>query len=207
MISVVQYWPFFTTKEIRVFSYSDVEKKVLPFSSTFSYDATTNSMLCMDYDNGVYSDTWYIQYDTNLGVKEWRDDYPQTNSFLAYVFGPTRKQVLSAPILWGNKVTIVEIVSSAPKYSFFGSTPPLWGSGVQKVEFEELRSSIKLHNGMEYKDILVFSYRQTWNGKTTGARYFMANGVGPVAISWLGYDAAGNVTVTEPRCDAMVTHL
>ena len=211
MINVWEYWPFFTTKEIRTFAYHDTTGKVQPFTSIFCYDPNTNSMCCQDYATNIdvlaYKDTWFIQFDPKLGVKEWRDDYPQTNSFLASIFGPIKKQVLSSPILWGNEVTIGNVVSSAPTYSFFGSTPPIIGTGFQEVVFEELLTSMTLFTGMVFKDVLVFSYRQSWNGKNKGAKYWMAKGVGPVAISWIGYDAEGNVAVIQPRCDAMVTHL
>lgn len=70
MINVVQYWPFFETTEVRTFSYTDKTGKVAPFSSKFSYSLSTNCMLCEDFNNGIYKDTWYLQYDPRLGVKE-----------------------------------------------------------------------------------------------------------------------------------------
>ena len=205
MIAVSHYWPFFTTPEVRTFSYTDKTGKVAPFISKFSYGASTNCMLCQDFDNGVYTDTWYLQYDPVLGVKEVRDDYPQTNKLLASLFGPTKKQLLSSPILWGNEVEVGQVITCSPSYNTFGSTPPIIGTGFQAVLFEALLPSLTLASGKEYPNILQFMYAQTWSGVTTGARYWMAEGVGPIAISWLGYGPAGNVTVTEPRADAVIT--
>jgi len=204
-IMVASYWPFFTTTEVRTFSYTDKTGKVAPFSSLFSYSSSTNCMLCEDYDQGVYQDTWYLQYDPTLGVKEVRDDYPQTNAFLASIFGPTKKELLSSPILWGNEVEVGQVVTSSPSYNTFGSTPPLIGTGFQAVLFEELLPSLTLASGKVYDNILQFSYAQTWNSVTTGARYWMAEGVGPIAISWLAYGPAGNITSVQPRCDAVVS--
>lgn len=204
MIIVSQYWPFFTTAETRTFSYTDKTGKVTPFTSVFSYSPLTNCMLCEDYNNG-YQDTWYLQYDPKLGVKEIRDDYPQTNSLLAAIFGPTKKEVLSSPILWGNEVEIGQIVTSSPSYNTFASTPPIIGTGFQAVLFEALLPNLTLASGRIYNNILQFSYAQTWSGVTKGARYWMAEGVGPIAISWLGFGPAGNIIVTEPRADAVIT--
>ena len=162
-------------------------------------------MLCEDYNEGTYQDTWYLQYDPVLGVKEVRDDYPQTNKLLASLFGPTQKEVLSSPILWGNEVEVGQVITCSPSYNTFGSTPPIIGTGFQAVLFEALLPSLTLASGKEYPNVLQFMYAQTWRGVTKGARYWMAEGVGPIAISWLGFGPAGNITVTEPRCDAMIT--
>jgi len=143
-------------------------------------------------------------------VKEVRDDYPQTNSLLESLFGPTKKQLLSSPILWGNEVEIGQpsaIITNSPSYNTFGSTPPIIGTGFQAVLFEALLPTITLESGHEYPNVLQFFYAQTWRGVTKGARYWMAEGVGPIAISWLGFGPAGNVTVTQPRCDSVVTSL
>ena len=205
MINVAAYWPFFTTPEVRTFSYTDKTGKVVPFSSKFSYNLATNSMLCMDYDQGIYTDTWYLQYDPKLGIKEIRDDYPQTNYLLAAIFGPTKKQLLSSPILWGNEVEVGQVITCSPSYNTFGSTPPIIGTGFQAVLFEALLPSLTLASGKEYPNVLQFCYAQTWRGVTKGARYHMASGVGPIRIQWLGFGPAGNIIVTEPRCDAIVT--
>ena len=118
-----------------------------------------------------------------LGVKEVRDDYPQTNKLLASLFGPTKKQLLSSPILWGNEVEVGQVITCSPSYNTFGSTPPIIGTGFQAVLFEALLPSLTLASGKEYPNVLQFMYAQTWSGVTTGARYWMAEGVGPIAIS------------------------
>jgi hypothetical protein len=62
-------------------------------------------------------------------------------------------------------------------------------------------------SGVTYHDIMQMRYAQTWNGKTGGARYWMEKGVGPIAIEWIAYDSAGNITLTTARIDAVVTDL
>ena len=73
------------------------------------------------------------------------------------------------------------------------------GSGVQLVVFEERLPNITVR-GITYSDTLVFSYSQEWNGgASVGARYWMALGVGPVAVSFMN-----NGSVTS-RFDAVVS--
>ena len=55
-----------------------------------------------------------------------------------------------------------------------------------------------------FNDVLVFAYAQTWGEKTVGARYWMAKGVGPVAIEWIGYQNE-QVIYTSPRIDAKIS--
>ena len=46
-----------------------------------SYSPLTNCMLCEDYNNGGYQDTWYLQYDPKLGIKEIRDELSSDEFF------------------------------------------------------------------------------------------------------------------------------
>ena len=208
---VLSYWPFdlvFTGKT-RTFKYTDKTGVVAPFSSVFSYDAAQKQLVCADYDAaGAWQDSWRMVYDPRRGVCECSDWYPQSNPELAAVFGPVQKENLAVPIIWGGVVEIGRIISNSPTYDAITSTPPFCvnGSGFQAVEFEEILPTFGTANGVIYQNVLVFSYAQTWNGKTKGARYWMAPGVGPVAISWIGYDASGKIAVVEPRCDASVAN-
>ena len=53
-------------------------------------------------------------------------------------------------------------------------------------------------NGITYSDVIVFSYLQSWGGKpATGARYWMALGIGPVATQFLSQDATDPTKITE----------
>jgi hypothetical protein len=71
----------------------------------------------------------------------------------------------------------------------FQSWPPAMAQGVQIVAYEELLPSFRLTNGKVYNDVLVFTYLQSWSGKPGGgARYWMAKGVGPIAVQWLAQD-------------------
>ena len=61
--------------------------------------------------------------------------------------------------------------------------------------------------GVVYNDVLQFTYLQSWSGKrATGARYWMAKGVGPVAVQWLAQDPKDPQKLIETaRMDAVVT--
>ena len=208
IINVRDYWPFDlvgTTKK-RLFSYTDPTGTVPAFSSSFYYDSSTAQLVCSDFnDKGEWQDDWRMIIDKNGNVAEVADWYPQTNKALSFIFGPVRKEVLSSPILWGGRVEVPTVISNSIVVNKFGSTPPQTGSGFQVVNFERILPCLILPNGKTYSNILQFVYSQTWGTKTTGGRYWMAKGVGPIAISWLGFDPTGHVIVTEPGCSAVVT--
>ena len=211
-INVVDFWPFdlVDTTKRRTFKYADKTGVVAPFSSTFYFDASLGALICSDSDeNGVWHDNWLLQYSPVLGVIEVADWYPQTNSWLAALFGPVQKEVLSNPICWGGAVAVPSTISNSPKYNPLASTPIYCasGSGFQAISFETLLPSMTLNNGTTYENVLQFVYAQSWGGKApTGARYWMAKGVGPIAIQWLGFNSLGAIIVTEPRCDATVAN-
>ncbi|NDB70317.1 MAG: hypothetical protein EB015_20390, partial [Methylocystaceae bacterium] len=86
---VPAYWPLFKTHELRRFDYTG--KDLPPFTSVFSYDVGSDSMLYNNYDaNGAWLNKWFYQYRTGFGIAEWRDDY-----------SGGKKVVLSPPIGWG----------------------------------------------------------------------------------------------------------
>jgi hypothetical protein len=62
---------------------------------------------------------------------------------------------------------------------------------------------------LSYSDVIQFTYLQNWNGKpATGARYWMALGVGPVAVSFLTQNDADPTKISETgRWDAVVTRV
>ena len=97
MISVFSYWPFnlVETTNKRIFSYTDKTGTVPSFRSEFYYDFGSKQLVCADYVNGIWTDDWRMIYDPNRGVAEVADWYPQNNSLLASLFGPTKKQLLS----------------------------------------------------------------------------------------------------------------
>jgi len=171
MIFMPAYWPFFNSGELRRFDYTAIDGSMPPITSVFSYDKGTGSMLYIDYDAHLtWKDTWYYRYDIGSGVNEWRDDYPD------------KKVVMSPPIGWGEYVEKDYI--TYPKMSLLQSWPPTMARGIQIVHIETL-----LDYWQTYNDVLVFTYMQAWDGKPgTGARYWMAKGVGPVAVQWLAQD-------------------
>jgi len=95
-IFVPQFWPFFTTSELRRFDYTTTQEGAPPFTSVFSYDVGSRSMLYNNYDSALtWLNKWYYDYRPGFGVAEWRDDYPTG-----------KKVVLSPPIGWGDFVEI-----------------------------------------------------------------------------------------------------
>lgn len=197
-IFVPPYWPFFNTNEWRRFDYTAVDGSMDPITSVFSWDPNTNSMLYDDYDGkGVWKDRWYYQYRAGFGVAEWRDDYPG------------KKVVMNPPIGWGNLETIGGNYENDPAMDPFRCWPPSFAKGVQVVAFEKKLANFIVSCGIVYSDVLQFSYLQSWGGKpATGARYWMALGVGPVAVQWLAQDPKDpeKIIVTS-RMDAVVTHV
>jgi hypothetical protein len=195
-IFVPAYWPFFKTHELRRFDYT--APSAPNFTSVFSYDTGSDSMLYNNYDaNLTWLNKWYYQYRAGFGVAEWRDDYPNN-----------KKVVLNPPIGWGEFVDIGDNYQNKPQFDFFKCWPPATSSGTQIVQFEDRIASMGV-NGVYYNDVIVFSYLQAWNGKpATGARYWMAMGIGPVATQFLTQSATDPKKVTESvRWDARVTRV
>jgi len=184
---VPAYWPFFNTHELRRFDYTTSDGSAPPFTSVFSYDQGSNSMLYNNYDSaGTWLNRWYYQYRTGFGVAEWRDDYPGN-----------KKVVLNPPIGWGEFQDVGSVYQNKPKFDFFRSWPPANSSGDQIVVFEQLLASFTA-SAVTYTDVIQFSYLQSWDGKpASGARYWMALGVGPVATSFLTQDPQDPKKVTE----------
>jgi len=190
------YWPFFNTGELRRFDYQAPDTP--SFTSVFSYDRGSDSMLYNNYDSALtWLNRWYYQYKPGFGVSEWRDDYPKG-----------KKVVLCPAIGWGEFQAIGSDYINYPKFDFLRCWPPAFSSGTQIVHFEEQIPQMEVL-GVNYTDVIKFSYLQGWDGKSaTGARYWMALGVGPVATQFLTQDANDPTKVTETvRWDAVVTRV
>ena len=185
MLFVPAYWPFFKSGELRRFDYSNPDAP--SFTSVFSYDKGSDSMLYNNYDSaGTWLNKWYYQYRTGFGVAEWRDDYPGN-----------KKVVLNPPIGWGEFQEVGSDYINYPKFDFFKCWPPASSKGVQIVHFEEQISQMNVL-GVYYQDVIKFSYLQNWDGKpATGARYWMALGVGPIATQFLTQDAKDPTKIEE----------
>lgn len=193
---VPAYWPLFKTHELRRFDY--VANGAPPFTSVFSYDVGSDSMLYNNYDStGAWLNRWYYQYRTGFGIAEWRDDYPGN-----------KKVVLLPSIGWGEFQDVGSVYQNKPQFDFFRCWPPARSSGDQIVVFEQHFTSFNAC-AVAYDDVIQFSYLQSWNGKpATGARYWMALGVGPIAAQFLTQDASDPKKVTESvRWDAKVTRV
>ena len=185
MLFVPAYWPFFKSGELRRFDYSNPNAP--SFTSVFSYDKGSDSMLYNNYDSaGTWLNKWYYQYRTGFGVAEWRDDYPGN-----------KKVVLNPPIGWGEFQEVGSDYINYPKFDFFKCWPPASSNGTQIVHFEQHISQMNVL-GFYYQDVIQFTYLQNWNGKpATGARYWMALGVGPIQTQFLTQDAKDPTKITE----------
>lgn len=195
-IFVPAYWPLFKTSELRRFDY--VAPDTPSFTSVFSYDKGSDSMLYNNYlPDGSWGNRWYYQYRTGFGIAEWRDDYPKG-----------KKVVLNPPIGWGEFQDVGSDYIDYPKFDFFKCWPPAASKGVQIVHFEDHISQMSVL-GTYYQDVIQFSYLQNWDGKpATGARYWMALGIGPIATQFLTQDEKDPKIVTESvRWDAKVTRV
>lgn len=195
-IFVPAYWPLFKTGELRRFDY--VAPDTPSFTSVFSYDKGSDSMLYNNYlPDGSWGNRWYYRYNTGFGIAEWRDDYPKG-----------KKVVLNPPIGWGEFQEVGSDYIDYPKFDFFKCWPPAASKGVQIVHFEQ-RLSAFTACAVTYQDVIQFTYLQNWDGKpATGARYWMALGVGPVATQFLTQDAKDPKIVNESvRWDATVTRV
>lgn len=197
-IFIPAYWPMFKTGMLRRFDYTAIDGSMPPITAVFSYDKGSDSMLYIDYDAHLnWKDTWYYRYNVGSGINEWRDDYPG------------KKVVMSPPIGWGEYVELGSDIINYPKMNPFQSWPPAMAQGVQIVHYEALLKSMVLKNGETYDNVLQFTYMQAWDGKPgTGARYWMAEGIGPIAVQWLAQDPTNPYSkpiIQTARMDAVVT--
>lgn len=199
-INVIEYWPFWNTPgKLRRFDYTAIDGSMPPITSVFAYDQGSKSMQYIDYDAHLtWKDTWYMKYDLKNGLMEWRDDYPGG-----------KKVVMNPGIGWGNIETIGGSYFNKPKMDPFQCWPPATAQGVQCVAYEQLLPSWKNNSGKDWSDVLVFTYLQSWDGKPgTGARYWMAKGVGPVAVQWLAQDPTNPMSgpiIQTARMDSVVS--
>ncbi len=202
-IFVPEFWPLFATNEQRGFDYQASDGSGLRFASVFSYDAVSNSMLYKNFDGaGNWLSTWFYRYKPGFGIAEWQDWFPQSG-ILAVLFGPIKKVVMSTPIGWGEWAEVGSVYSNSPTIDFFRSRPPQWGTGFQYVKFEGLLPTFTLSNGDMYSDVLVFYAVQSWNGKTDAIRFWMAKGIGPVALQFIEINRNTGFPTVSVRFDRL----
>ena len=205
---VRDYWPQYFSPRVGNVRFDYAANSVLAkWTTVYYYDAATAAMKLDTYNaNAVWQNSWYLQSiigaGSNAGVWEVRDDTPQTNALLALLFGKIKISRYKVPIWWGNVVNIGSIISNRPSYDPFKCVPPQFGTGFQAISFEQMLPTFVSSTGVTYHNVLVMLYQQTWPGSiTTGARVWMAKGIGPVANQWV----AGSIE--QPRQDAVVTYI
>lgn len=199
---IPDYWPSPIYGKIYNFHYVTVDKSMPDLIVKFLMSDDKKDILYVDYDAaGKWIDTWYMRYIPGQGLMEWRDDYPTGGWF------SSRKKIVMDPgIGWGEWGTIGGWYQNKPKMNPFKSDPPQFMTGTQTVIWESWLPEMTLSNGDKYTDIVTMVYQQSWGKKTSGARYYMAKGIGPIALNWIAPnpDSPGNY-VTTARMDAKYT--
>ena len=84
---------------------------------------------------------------------------------------------------------------------FWRSWPPQFGIGYQHVTFEELDPVFTLSDGTSYANVLVFSDIQTWGGESQALRFWMASGIGPIAVQFFEPDPITGLLTPTVRYD------
>lgn len=195
LVNLPSYWPMFTTDEIRRFDYTAPDGSLDPITSIFRYDPATKSMLYQEYNSKMeWQDTWFYRSEPGYGIAEWRDDYPM------------KSVVMTVPIGWGENMPIGGVYRNTPVISLLRSNPPQLGIGWQTVRLEAVLDEFTTNDGTTYHDVAKFLYQQGWGFQpAAGARYWMAKGVGPVAIQWVAENPLTGQMIEAVRIDAVVS--
>lgn len=199
---VQDYWPKPVYGKINAFTYRSVDDSMSDITAYFLLSDDKKDMLYVEYNSAMqWQDTWYMRYDFINGLMEWRDDYPKGG-----LFGGRKKVVMNPGIGWGKWATIGDFYQNFPKMDLLQSNPPSFQKGTQTVIWESWTPEFTLSNGDKYEDVLIFVYQQSWGSKTTGARYYMAKGIGPIALQWIAPNPnkVGSF-ITTARMDAKYT--
>jgi hypothetical protein len=200
------YWPIWDNpSKFRRFDYTAIDGSMPPLTCVFCYDRGLSCMKLLDYDAHLtLKDIWYYDYRPGLGISEFRDDYPESGKKVVM------DGLLGYPILWGEWLGVGENFISYPKMNPVQSWPPAAAKGVQIVVIEE-HLDIWTNTVGTYSDVIVYTYMQAWDGKPGGgARYWAANGIGPVSLQWIAQDPAdpyGKPIIQTSRMDSVITEV
>jgi hypothetical protein len=209
MIRAWDYWPQPKPNEIHTFSYTDggpmpdtnAPGPLPPMTSKFVLDDDKKSVLYVDYDENMkWKDTWYLQNRPFYGIAEWRDDNVTTNK----LFGCKNKIVFKqdSPIWWGEMCEIGKDYKNFPTSDFFSCWPFQYIKGTQSFNYQTKQDNITLNNGDKYYDVVTCIYQQSWGSKTTGARYWFAKGIGPIAVQWIAINPTDKSIIITNRLEA-----
>ena len=77
-------------------------------------------------------------------------------------------------------------------------------NGTQSFVYQERFDTWSNKLGNIYKDVVTLVYQQSWGSKIGGAKYWMARGIGPVAVQWISTvkEASGSKIYITNRMDA-----
>ena len=202
-IFIPDYWPLFQTAEKRRFKYTCPDGTEISFNSEFSYDASKKSMRFESFDeNSNWLNTWFYQHRPGFGLAEWRDDHP-LDGWRRHIFGAKDRHVFAKPIGWGEYASIGGTYENKPVKNTLLCWPPMFAVGHQHIHFENRLEHFSTYHSVQYQDVIVFKYRQKFGKRSSGARYYNARGIGPVAIEWIHYKDDGS-EVIKTRVDAVV---
>jgi hypothetical protein len=199
---VRDYWPNPEYGKINAFVYKAVDGSMKDLVAYFLLSEDKKDLLYVDYNSAMeWQDTWYMRHIPGKGLMEWRDDYPKGG-----VFGTRKKVVMDPPIGWGEWGTIGSFYQNFPKMDPLSCNPPQFSTGTQTVIWESWLPEMTLSNEDKYTDIITMVYQQSWGKKTSGARYYMAKGIGPIAVQWIApHPNKPGQFVTTARMDAKYT--
>lgn len=196
-IKAWDYWPSPPYGRIAKFQYVDVGPEpdtnvrgTMPdMHSWFVFEPKTFTTLYVDYDKDMnWKDTWYLKVKDGFGISEYRDDnIVEKQSLTTKIFGNRNKIVFQEnnPIWWGDVCELGKLYENHPKSDFFACSPPQMLNGTQSFVYEKRMDTWSNKLGVIYKDVVTLVYQQAWGSKVGGARYWMAKGIGPVAVQWI----------------------
>jgi hypothetical protein len=185
MFNVSEFWPNPKVGQRIDFVYTGPIVLLSVFTTDYA-----GTLFCVDYQDGVWKDTWLMRRDPQRGVLEYGDDLETTNWWEKKIIGPVKKirYKTGKEIIWGHYQNVGDMVHGQVEINHAASKmlPPFTTKdsfGYQTVLFENL-----------VDDILTLVYVQPWGEKVYGARYHMKHGVGPIKIEWRKPDG----TFTDP---------
>lgn len=172
------------------------------------------------YHELPWQDSWYYVNDPCRGVLEIADNGPKVTAYdKALLFWTPYKHMVyvkGMEIPWGGKIKIGDWFSAKVKIDPFQSAflPPFvgfWSYAQQNCAFTEHFDTFTDGLGRVHKDVIKVVQSQPW-GKSdpndhscTGCNYYMAKGIGRVAVEWTTYDRNLKVLTTSGIDSAVYT--
>lgn len=172
------------------------------------------------YEGLGWQDSWYYVNDPCRGVLEIADNGPKTTIFdKALLFWSPYKHMVytkGMEIPWGGKQKIGDWFSAKvqidPTKSAF--LPPFigyWSYAQQNVAFTEHYDEFTDGLGRVHKDVIKLVTSQPWGQSDPnkhsclGCNYYLAKGIGRVAVEWTTFDDNLKLLTTSEMDSAVYT--